>query len=461
MNRFELKPTAENIKETFANDILSRNVDVLRMAAIIESVGGGTAIALDAKWGAGKTFFVKQLKMVFDAYNDFTNVLQDTEKSEIKTICKRHRIFENLEPAVTVYYDAWTNDNDIDPMLSLIYSIINEAKDDYQLNNDTDYIKIAGGIFELVTGRNINELLDSLRGENPIAKIREAKDIQEEITRFLKSLLPERGNRLVVIIDELDRCKPSYAVQLLERIKHYFDCEDVTFVFSVNLFELQYTIRRYYGEGFDASKYLDRFFDMTIGLPPADMRAYYQKIGLENGTWVYENVCKRVVETFHFEMREIARFYTLAKAAAYKPAHDNGNSMRFSFSEGKALQFAIICVVPVLIGLRISCQTDYAEFVEGSNPQPLLDVLRSNDIAISLCNYLLNNGETYVQRGENDTRQVVSLSDKLSEVYEALFIHDFDSNYEPVTIGDTTFDKDTRKEVLRIASGFSNFADFN
>lgn len=460
MNRLDLKPTHDNIKSTFFSNALSRNEDVIRMASIVQRIGGEASIALDAKWGAGKTFFVKQLKMVLDAYNDFTNVYPEKERLEIRDICSRYKFIDDLEPAVTVYYDAWANDNDIDPMLSIIYSIINEATDDYQLEHDTDFAKIAGSIFELVTGRNVNELIDSLRGDNPLIKIKESKDIQEEIVKFLNSLLPERGNRLVVIIDELDRCRPSYAVQLLERIKHYFDCENVTFIFSVNLFELQHTIKRYYGEGFDASKYLDRFFDITIALPPADMRTYYQQIGLDNGAWVYENVCRRVIETFHFELREISRFYTLAKAVAYKPAHDNGNTMHFSFSDGKALQFAIICVVPVLLGLRISSQSEYNSFIEGKNANAFLNVMNSNEIAISLCNSLLNNGETYKKQGENDTRRIVSLRDKLLSVYDALFIHDFDADYKPVIIGDTAFDKEIKREVLRISSGFSNFADF-
>ena len=87
-------------------------------------------------------------------------------------------------------------------------------------------------------------------------------------------LLPERGNRLVVFVDELDRCKPSYAVQLLERIKHYFSNDKVTVVFSINTKELQHSIRKFYGAEFDANKYLDRFFDYRISLPDADMDNY-------------------------------------------------------------------------------------------------------------------------------------------------------------------------------------------
>ena len=80
----ELKPTDENIRSTFETDLISRNSDVLRMVSLLENIDGGASIALDAKWGAGKTFFVKQVKMVLDAYNDFTQVLTGAEKSTIK-----------------------------------------------------------------------------------------------------------------------------------------------------------------------------------------------------------------------------------------------------------------------------------------------------------------------------------------------------------------------------------------
>lgn len=64
---------------------------------------------------------------------------------------------------------------------------------------------------------------------------------------------------MIIFIDELDRCKPSFAVHLLEQIKHYLYDERIIFVLSVNQEELQYTIKHFYGNEFDASRYLDRF----------------------------------------------------------------------------------------------------------------------------------------------------------------------------------------------------------
>ena len=83
-------------------------------------------------------------------------------------------------------------------------------------------------------------------------------------------------------MDELDRCRPSYAVRLLERIEHYFINDRITFVFSVNLEQLQHTIKNFYGNDFDACRYLDRFFDLRLSLPPINTTKYYNYLNLSN-----------------------------------------------------------------------------------------------------------------------------------------------------------------------------------
>jgi predicted KAP-like P-loop ATPase len=66
---------------------------------------------------------------------------------------------------------------------------------------------------------------------------------------------------LFVMIDELDRCRPSYAVTVLERVKHLFEANDVVFIFATDTNQLQHTIRGAYGGDFDGRSYLSRFFD--------------------------------------------------------------------------------------------------------------------------------------------------------------------------------------------------------
>ena len=68
---------------------------------------------------------------------------------------------------------------------------------------------------------------------------RETKDrLREELTRLSAAVAEETGRPLVFIIDELDRCRPTFAIELLERVKHIFDVPDLVFVFGVNRAEI-------------------------------------------------------------------------------------------------------------------------------------------------------------------------------------------------------------------------------
>jgi hypothetical protein len=72
--------------------------------------------------------------------------------------------------------------------------------------------------------------------------------------------------RLVVIVDELDRCKPDFALSVLERIKHVFGVPGLRFVLVTNFAELQQSVRRAYGE-MGARRYLEKFYDLRVRLP--------------------------------------------------------------------------------------------------------------------------------------------------------------------------------------------------
>ena len=284
MNSFELIPTEENLIHTLNKDLLKRNKDLVRFYDLLLAQEGTSSIAIDGRWGSGKTFFVKQSMLLINAKNPLSDMDDEKKASIVYALPfpeKSEDVPENYN--VAVYYDAWENDNDTDPVLSLVYEIIKQLGINYDFDDSGNIFKLAGSVLEALTGRDINGIIENLKSENPLTNIREEKDLHEDIKNFFTELLVERGNRLVVFIDELDRCKPSYAVHLLERIKHYLCDERITFVFSVNLGELQHTIKHYYGNTFDACRYLDRFFDMRLSLPSADKTAFYREMGLDTG----------------------------------------------------------------------------------------------------------------------------------------------------------------------------------
>lgn len=62
-----------------------------------------------------------------------------------------------------------------------------------------------------------------------------------------------------ILIDEPDRCRLTYSIEMLERLKHLFDIPKVAFVVATDTEQLQHAIKAVYGEGFHAKAYLRRF----------------------------------------------------------------------------------------------------------------------------------------------------------------------------------------------------------
>lgn len=452
MKAYDLKPNAENLFETYKRNVIGRNADIFRFTEILDSIEDGCSIALDGNWGSGKTFFVKQVKMIMDAHNNFIAHGEDNRTDEIVSIRKQHyrdKIFD-LQPQVCVYYDAWENDNDDDPIMSLVYAILSSVDNDFDFRN-SDFVKTGASIMEVFSGRSWTQLIENLKGSSPLDVLKDRKDVETLVGDFLESLIPEKGNRLVVFIDELDRCKPSYAVRLLERIKHYFTHDNITFVFSVNTNELQHTIRKYYGDDFNGTRYLDRFFDLKVTLPPPNLQGYFSSLNFNDSHYTFDIVCGAVIKTYHFELREIAKYLRLTKIAAYDPTHNS--SYHFSFSEGRALQFCLLYVVPIMIGLKTSDTKRYTEFIEGRDHTPLIEI--ANALRMRLFDELLNRDETYDK--QSTTQTVVTLEEKLKAVYDALFATTYGGEIYCVQIGQMQFEANTRDTILRTAGLLSRY----
>ena len=139
---FELEPTRENLLNTLSKDLLERNQSIWQFARFCDAQDGKCSIAIDAKWGQGKTFFVKHVQLLLESFNEFSSSLTKEERMAIKQAFSRYiGTGENsveLQPQVCVYYDAWANDNDSDPILSLIYEIIRGTAQQYSFKKSAD-----------------------------------------------------------------------------------------------------------------------------------------------------------------------------------------------------------------------------------------------------------------------------------------------------------------------------------
>lgn len=462
MKSFELKPTEENLLSTYKNDQIGRNTDIHAFVDILNSLEDSCSIALDGAWGSGKTFFVKQAKMVLESCSPIES--KSEYRDEVKTVWKNYHSGKEPEfqAQLCVYYDAWENDNDGDPILSLVYSILQQVDEETPFPKDNKIFEKVAALADCITGKSTTAVLESMKSNSVLDDLRKSKSVHSTIAEFLDHLLDERANRLIVIIDELDRCKPDYAVRVLEKIKHYFDNERITFVFAVNVQELQHTISSYYGSHFDSCRYLDRFFDLRIALPPANLQRYYQSIDFQSDYYTVDFVCKKIIEKFHFSLREISRFLKAMKIAEYELTHSD----RFSFSDPEQLTARIceIYLVPLLIALEISDMNAYTQLISGQNPEKMIELCEWIDSSYSgHFRDFLTRDEVYDNAPENEKKdkKVVTLKEKVTAVYEAIFVKSYTAsdNYR-CFVGNCEFDSGTKTYLLRLVSLLSRFSKY-
>lgn len=344
-------------------------------------------VALNGDWGSGKTFFVKQIKMILDAYNSQSNMAAG-QRTAVQQ-CYGDASCPNSY--ATVYYDAWAFDNHDDPILSLVYAALKSGCGEEPEGKGNSLIEAAVRVIDVIKGTNLAEIYEAFKNHQPeklTAEIEKAEDIKDSIRAFIDTLIQEKGNRLIIFIDELDRCKPDYAIRLLERIKHYFDDERITFVFSVNLTQLQWTVKSYYGNSFDATGYLEKFFDLLFTLPPTDYERFLQnRLNLDSDS-ITGQVCLAIIKQFHFSMRQMERYIRIVKIAGSIDACKSVVGR-----EEKARAFVEEAVIPILIGLQMHDLDMYREFKNGYSSKVMIDILTSPDVL--QCGFLIEADEIF------------------------------------------------------------------
>lgn len=454
MKSYELIPTDENIIKTYLDedDPLERGEIIMRLLKTLDSIEDNCSIVLDAPWGEGKTFIIKQIQKIIESYNDFLvkdELLEDEtiQKIKAKTQNLWNRYVDNdevkLQNQIVVYFDAWRNDNYDEPILSLIYSIVEHFKDkipDLDLNSEIDI-----NIFKLIGlfSDKFSKIIDIVeKTKDPLETIKSVKNLSDKINELFCRLLPERADRLIIFIDELDRCKPTFAVKMLERIKHYFSNDKITFVFATNLSELSQTIKTYYGEKYDVCRYLDRFFDFRINLPKVDMNKYYLYISKNTEDSVYFNICNYVAKHFKLSMREYSRFIRICKIVF----SGKQNSQYRLGSQELANYLSKTVFIPILIALKMTDLADYHSFSNGKRNDLLINIFKED--SYRWFKNLLNQNECYIK---TSNCSFVKLSDRLNEFYNAVF------NFKkPIKIGCLEFNRDIKNEIIRQANMITN-----
>lgn len=456
MKSYELQPTMENIKQTYLMDSIGRNDALHCFVDALGAIEDCCSIALDGDWGSGKTFFIHQAKMLLDMLNPYITIYDSERDDQVqKTWQKVHPSADekNPVPQISVYFDAWQYDNMDDPLLSLIYEIDSQVKTDHSFKEEWEPQPLIDAILDFVTPENVSALLASMRRKDRLEEIGKAQKMQSVIKNFFDSMLVEQGERLVIFIDELDRCRPGYAVTLLERIKHYFVHDRITFVFSVNLYELQGTIKHFYGTEFNACRYLDRFFHLRMALPPVDIEQYVKSFGFLQEQYLYDVVAYAVMKRYHFQLRDISKYILLLRIADNKRAHARTSDFQVITAES----FCLTTIVPILIGLKIADINEYKDFIEGKDGTPFEEIIPEHPLYKYFFDGLLEQNEGYTN--QTNKQKVVRVEDKLQAVYKALFSNT--TSYNRIRIGRYEFTLDLRNKIMQTANLLSHLSDFH
>lgn len=112
------------------------------------------------------------------------------------------------------------------------------------------------------------DLLDKFKHSNVELSFEDRANLDARLDT-LKNLLKEiSGDKtFVLFIDELDRCRPNFALQTLETIKHVFGTEKLKIIFVINKDQLVEIIKHSYGNNEEiADLYLDKFFQVQLKL---------------------------------------------------------------------------------------------------------------------------------------------------------------------------------------------------
>lgn len=284
----------EEVKAIWIGDVLQRRDDSQYLQKYLcnrylnKPTEPGFVLAINAEWGYGKSFMLERWQ---------------------KEVA--------LQGYPTVFFDAWKNDFTSDPLLAFI------AELDFGLEEFFKRIplisRIAPGAIRKIktlwkpalnilafaaakhlTGMAVPKLAEMFEGpsdeNNKVDRVKrldsatvskelkdsfnkaleEHKTTKKAILNFkqkLSTLIIELKKTagielpLFIFVDELDRCRPTYAIELLEGIKHLFGVPGVYFVVATNIQQLSHSIKAVYGSEFDGQTYLKRFFDMQYTLP--------------------------------------------------------------------------------------------------------------------------------------------------------------------------------------------------
>jgi hypothetical protein len=384
-------------KNPFEHALFGREAFAKPLTNLLRNVSENLVVFVNAPWGAGKTTFsemwradLRQQKLdviYFDAYaadyfdDPFVSFsgeileLVDKRLAEGKGLIERREFKETAIEvgkrlaglAVKIGLRAATMGAVESPHLTELKEIGSE---------------IATGVSEI--GADVIEK----KIEN-YAKEKDAlKSFKESLAKLAAKVREEQGFPLTIIVDELDRCRPDFALGLLERMKHLFDVEGVAFVLLVNRDQIESYIRAVYGHRVDARAYLLKFGTIFIDLPNQQDEASFVYV---KGNRDY---CTSLLHHYGFS-KQVHDGYYLVTCTGIFAGHFNLTLreiekvfaiMTIYYGSLAANQFTTELLVALLSVLKVKQPSIYNSLVKGNisaaefYQRSTLDLMKFNNV---------------------------------------------------------------------------------
>jgi len=275
--------------DVFENDRLDRKRFIQNLMYIINRHEKNCTILIDGAWGTGKTTLLRLLEAS----------LRQDEESEYSVI----------------RYNAWENDYQEDAFVPMVREINKELKNEYKLVTKASKVaECIGSNLALMLSKgviDIQEIRKIVKGEteSPI------DEFKKEVAKIIK----RDKKRIIYLIDELDRCRPTFAIETLERIKHILGVEGLYFIIALDKKQLTHSLKTVYGSGMNTPGYLSRFFDYEFQLENSDLKDFLRdhitdKDIIDNPIFLQSlDQISRVFDVSLRDWERIIRYFNLQK----------------------------------------------------------------------------------------------------------------------------------------------------
>lgn len=316
-----------------SGDFLSKYL-INRFEESQDLVNDSFVLNLNTEWGFGKTYFLKNLALslkkdnypvvYFDAWqSDFSNEPLLAFISEINDELSEY--FTAKIPKTLLSNAVQNAKKLIKPTVPILLSVLAKKLTGYsreelneilsgevdgekeKIDKDTDIDQAVAS----VVSKAVDHAL--LEHKNKKKSIVSFKDSLGELINYIGKSTTKYNLPLFVFVDELDRCRPSYAIELLENIKHLFGVNGVYFVVATDLKQLGHSVCAVYGNQFESERYLKRFFNQEYTLPSPNninfARFLFNESGLEGGNCLFSPLTLKNCKT---EDINVEIFYLLS-----------------------------------------------------------------------------------------------------------------------------------------------------